>query len=170
MRRPESPRPNSREIGSAPALQHHGMPWALALRIPALWRIAAIGACYVYALGFFQSWLQTYLVKGRGFTRSRARAVVAHLRRRGNGERVGWHGGRLDGQTPWPAQRPPLARRRGTQRGGAVPDGGHLRAKRQPGARVPVVARTAESCFSNRPSVRCASMSDARTPARSLAS
>ena len=57
-----------REIGSAPGLQHHGMPWATALRIPALWRIAAIGACYVYALGFFQSWLQTYLVKGRGFT------------------------------------------------------------------------------------------------------
>src|SRR6185503_18755964 len=56
------------EIGSAPALQQHGMPWAVALRIPALWRIAAIGACYVYALGFFVSWLQTYLVKGRGFT------------------------------------------------------------------------------------------------------
>jgi MFS family permease len=36
--------------------------------MPALWRIAAIGACYVYALGFFQTWLQTYLVKGRGFT------------------------------------------------------------------------------------------------------
>ena len=31
-------------------------------------RIAAIGACYVYTLGFFQAWLQTYLVKGRGFT------------------------------------------------------------------------------------------------------
>ena len=44
------------------------MPWAAALRIPALWRIAAIGACYVYCLGFFQAWLQTYLVKGRGFT------------------------------------------------------------------------------------------------------
>jgi MFS transporter, ACS family, glucarate transporter len=57
-----------REIGSAPGPQHHSMPWAAALRIPAVWRIAAIGACYVYALGFFQSWLQTYLVKGRGFT------------------------------------------------------------------------------------------------------
>jgi MFS transporter, ACS family, glucarate transporter len=57
-----------REIGSAPVLQHHGMPWATALRIPMLWRIAAIGACYLYTLGFFQSWLQTYLVKGRGFT------------------------------------------------------------------------------------------------------
>jgi MFS family permease len=57
-----------REIGSVPGLQHHGMPWAVALRLPALWRIGAIGACYVYSLGFFQSWLQTYLVKGRGFT------------------------------------------------------------------------------------------------------
>jgi len=56
------------EIGSAPGLQHHGMPWATALRVPAFWRIAAIGACYVYSLGFFVSWLQTYLVKGRGFT------------------------------------------------------------------------------------------------------
>ena len=57
-----------REIGPAPALQHHGMPWAMALRIPALWRIAAIGACYVYSFGFYQAWLQTYLVRGRGFT------------------------------------------------------------------------------------------------------
>jgi len=57
-----------REIGPAPALQHHGMPWAMALRIPALWHIAAIGACYVYSFGFYQAWLQTYLVRGRGFT------------------------------------------------------------------------------------------------------
>jgi len=57
-----------REIDSVPGLQHHGMPWAVALRMPALWRIAAIGACYVYTLGFFQSWLQTYLVRGRRFT------------------------------------------------------------------------------------------------------
>jgi MFS transporter, ACS family, glucarate transporter len=57
-----------REIGSPRDSQHHGMPWAKALRIPSLWRIAAIGACYVYSLGFFQAWLQTYLVKGRRFT------------------------------------------------------------------------------------------------------
>ena len=57
-----------REIGSSPGLQRHGMPWATALRIPALWRIAAIGACYVYVLGFYQAWLQTYLMRGRGFT------------------------------------------------------------------------------------------------------
>jgi len=55
------------EIGSGePA--HHGMPWALAFRSGTLWRITAIGACYVYSLGFFQAWLQTYLVKGRGYT------------------------------------------------------------------------------------------------------
>lgn len=57
-----------REIGPAPGLQPHGMPWATAMRVPTLWHIAAIGACYVYTLGFFQGWLQTYLVKGRGFT------------------------------------------------------------------------------------------------------
>ena len=67
-RRPVSPKRNCARSVPRPALQHHGMPWARALRIPALWRIAAIAACYVYALGFFQGWLQTYLVKGRGFT------------------------------------------------------------------------------------------------------
>jgi predicted MFS family arabinose efflux permease len=30
--------------------------------------VAAIGASYVYVIGFFQSWLQTYLVRGRGYT------------------------------------------------------------------------------------------------------
>ena len=65
-----------REIGSPPT-GHHVMPWATALRIPALWRIAAIGACYVYALGFFQGWLQTYMVKGRGF--SEAALVLSSL-------------------------------------------------------------------------------------------
>ena len=57
-----------REIGPPPPAHSHGLPWAAALRMPAFWRIAAIGACYVYSLGFFQAWLQTYLVKGRGFT------------------------------------------------------------------------------------------------------
>jgi MFS family permease len=56
------------EIGPARGSQHHQMPWARALRTPAFWRLAGIGACYVYSFGFFQSWLQTYMVKGRGFT------------------------------------------------------------------------------------------------------
>ena len=66
-----------REIGASPPQQHHGIPWASTLRLPALWRIAAIGACYVYTLGFFQGWLQTYLVKGRGF--SEAALVLSSL-------------------------------------------------------------------------------------------
>src|SRR5437763_479810 len=46
---------------------HHGLPWSVTLRSGNLWRAMAIAACYVYALSFFQSWFQTYLVKGRGF-------------------------------------------------------------------------------------------------------
>ena len=44
------------------------MPWGVAMRSPVFWQIAAVGACYVYSLAFYQSWLQTYLVKGRGYT------------------------------------------------------------------------------------------------------
>src|ERR1039458_7077406 len=39
-------------------VKHHG------LRIGR----CSIGACYVYSFGFYQAWLQTYLVRGRGFT------------------------------------------------------------------------------------------------------
>ena len=129
-----------REIGAAPGVQHHGMPWATALRMPALWRIAAIGACYVYALGFFQSWLQTYLVRGRGFTEA---ALVLSSLTYAVGATANGLGGFVG---DWMVRRHGLrngrrmARCRGTQRGGAVPDSGHLRAKRQPGARVPVAA------------------------------
>jgi ACS family glucarate transporter-like MFS transporter len=56
------------EIGPPPSARHGGVPWTSALRNPMMWRIAGIGACYVYVLGFFQSWLQTYLVKGHGYT------------------------------------------------------------------------------------------------------
>jgi MFS family permease len=56
------------DIGSGSPGGHHGMPWKLAMRSPVFWQIAAVGACYVYSLAFFQSWLQTYLVRGRGYT------------------------------------------------------------------------------------------------------
>ena len=46
---------------------HHRLPWGPTLRSGNLWRVMAIAACYVYVLAFFQSWFQTYLVKGRGF-------------------------------------------------------------------------------------------------------
>ena len=54
--------------GGSPARQHHGLPWGAALRSANLWRLMAIAACYVYALSFFQSWFQTYLVRDRGFS------------------------------------------------------------------------------------------------------
>jgi MFS family permease len=57
-----------REIGSGASGAHHRMPWRRAMRSIVFWQIAAVGACYVYSLAFFQSWLQTYLVKGRGYT------------------------------------------------------------------------------------------------------
>ncbi len=56
------------EIGEDSEHRHVGIPWGQALRSGMFWRVAAVGASYVYVIGFFQSWLQTYLVKGRGFT------------------------------------------------------------------------------------------------------
>ena len=55
------------EIGAERSATH-GLPWGVALRSGTLWRVTVIGACYVYALAFFQGWLQTYLVRGRGYT------------------------------------------------------------------------------------------------------
>jgi len=56
------------EIGAATPARHGGLPWRRALRSTRFWRLAAIAAAYVYALAFFQSWLQTYLVRSRGYT------------------------------------------------------------------------------------------------------
>ena len=56
------------EIGTSPEEGHARMPWGRALADGTFWRIALIGACYVYAIAFFQSWLQIYLVRGRGYT------------------------------------------------------------------------------------------------------
>ena len=56
------------EIGSDPPAHHTALPWGQALRTPGVWWIAGIGASYVYSLAFFQFWLPTYLVRGRGYT------------------------------------------------------------------------------------------------------
>jgi MFS family permease len=56
-----------REIGTDPPVLH-AMPWRPALRSGTFWQTAAIGACYLYVLSFFQSWLQTYLVRAHGYT------------------------------------------------------------------------------------------------------
>jgi MFS transporter, ACS family, glucarate transporter len=55
------------EIGPQP-LASHRIPWAIGLRSAGLWQICGIGATYLYTMAFFQTWLQTYLVKGRGYT------------------------------------------------------------------------------------------------------
>ena len=57
-----------REIGPVGAASPHGVPWKQALRSGPLWRISLIGACYLYTMAFFQTWLQTYLVRGRGYS------------------------------------------------------------------------------------------------------
>jgi len=57
-----------REIGNIPRAEHPRLPWKLALRSAQLWRISLIGGCYLYVMAFFQSWLQTYLVRGRGYS------------------------------------------------------------------------------------------------------
>ena len=56
------------ELGGASLHKHQKLPWGMALRSGNLWRLMAIAACYVYVLSFFQSWFQTYLVKGRGYS------------------------------------------------------------------------------------------------------
>jgi MFS transporter, ACS family, glucarate transporter len=66
-----------KEIGTDAPTTHTGMPWRQALKNPAFWRIAGIGASYVYSLAFFQYWLQTYLVRGRGY--SEAALVLSSL-------------------------------------------------------------------------------------------
>ena len=67
--KPEVSRVELQEIGTA-SRAHGDMPWRLALGDGTFWRVALIGASYVYVLSFFQSWLQTYLVRGRGYTES----------------------------------------------------------------------------------------------------
>lgn len=48
----------------------HGMhlSWGTLLTNSNVWYVMALAFCYVYTLGFFQTWLHTYLEKGRGFS------------------------------------------------------------------------------------------------------
>jgi len=78
-----------REIGSAPGLQRHGMPWATALPIPALWRIGGHWRLLCVCVGVFPGVAANVSGEGPRIHRTRARAVFAHLHRRGNSERVG---------------------------------------------------------------------------------
>ncbi len=42
--------------------------WRSLLRNRSLWAVMALTACYVYTMGFYQTWLHTYLERGRAFS------------------------------------------------------------------------------------------------------
>lgn len=42
--------------------------WRTLIHNRSLWAVMALTACYVYTMGFYQTWLHTYLEKGRAFT------------------------------------------------------------------------------------------------------
>jgi MFS transporter, ACS family, glucarate transporter len=47
---------------------HRGLPWAVAIRSANLLSVMAMAGFVGWSMSFFQSWLGTYLVRGRGFT------------------------------------------------------------------------------------------------------
>ena len=55
------------ELGFPPRSVHQSLPWSQALRAKNFWLYLFQAFCYYYVGFFFVSWLQTYLVKGRGF-------------------------------------------------------------------------------------------------------
>lgn len=55
-----------RTVESPLAVTH--VPWRPILGNRSLWAVMALTACYVYTMGFYQTWLHTFLVKGRAFT------------------------------------------------------------------------------------------------------
>jgi MFS transporter, ACS family, glucarate transporter len=56
------------EVDPAPPAGHHGFPWRVALRSQTVLALLGTAFCYIYVYNFFQTWLHTFLVKGRGFT------------------------------------------------------------------------------------------------------
>jgi ACS family glucarate transporter-like MFS transporter len=56
------------EIGDPPARAHQGLPWRTAFRSRNFQMLLWMYFTYCYGSFFFLSWLQTYLVKGRGFS------------------------------------------------------------------------------------------------------
>jgi ACS family glucarate transporter-like MFS transporter len=56
------------EIGQTTENSKHALPWRSALRSRNLWAILLSGFSYRYGIYFFQFWLPTYLVSGRGYS------------------------------------------------------------------------------------------------------
>jgi MFS family permease len=57
------------EIGEGGASQlHRPIPWQILVRSRTLWLIVAMYGCYAWGPWFYFSWMQTWLIKGRGFS------------------------------------------------------------------------------------------------------
>jgi MFS family permease len=65
--KPEVSQAERDEIGPAAPHVHHRVEWSVVLKSGNLLTLMALTACYCYPLYFFQNWLPTYLVKGRGY-------------------------------------------------------------------------------------------------------
>lgn len=65
------------QTGGAAAPVRHGLDWGKALRNSNFWALLAMYHFYCYGGYFYQAWLHTYLVKGRGFTEDEMRFYSA---------------------------------------------------------------------------------------------
>ena len=63
-------RDSPRDAPAPPAAtpHDHRFPWRVAFRSTTVWATMITVFCYAYAYNFFQTWLHTFLVKGRGVT------------------------------------------------------------------------------------------------------
>jgi MFS family permease len=56
------------EIQGSAVAPHHGFAWRLAFRSETVWAMMGLAFCYIYVYSFYQTWLHTFLIRGRGFT------------------------------------------------------------------------------------------------------
>ena len=65
---PAEPTGEHREIAAATAVASmHRISWSVGIRSTNLRALMAVAACAGWTMSFFQAWLGTYLIKGRGF-------------------------------------------------------------------------------------------------------
>lgn len=56
------------ELSTAQPAPAHGFPWRFALRSESVLALMGMAFCYIFTYSFFQTWLHTFLVRGRGFS------------------------------------------------------------------------------------------------------
>jgi sugar phosphate permease len=64
---PSMPKSELDEVAPLPVSSHDPLPWRIAIRSRNLWCYLVQAFAYFYSGFFFLSWLQTFLVRGRGF-------------------------------------------------------------------------------------------------------